>query len=95
MARRKFAPKSRHILPSHSYGAAGSGVATDQRSGIAATENNLDQEFKIICVNLRNLWINSWMAGHARFQKLVEEAKKNITEISPQDAGAAKRPDLT
>ncbi len=35
------------------------------------------------------------MAGHARFQKLVEEAKKNITEISPQDAGAAKRPDLT
>ena len=28
------------------------------------------------------------MAGHARFQKLVAEAKKNITEISPQDAAA-------
>jgi rhodanese-related sulfurtransferase len=63
-------------------------VATDQRSGIAATENNLDQEFKIICVNLRNLWINSGMAGHARFEKLVAKAKKNITEISPQDAAA-------
>ncbi|PYL08734.1 MAG: sulfurtransferase [Verrucomicrobia bacterium] len=28
------------------------------------------------------------MAGHARFQKLVAEAKRNITEISPQDAAA-------
>jgi rhodanese-related sulfurtransferase len=28
------------------------------------------------------------MAEHARFQQLVAEAKKNITEISPQDAAA-------
>ncbi len=28
------------------------------------------------------------MAEHSRFQKLVTEAKKNITEISPQDAAA-------
>src|SRR2546423_13297553 len=28
------------------------------------------------------------MAGHERFGKLVAEAKKNITEISPQDAAA-------
>jgi rhodanese-related sulfurtransferase len=28
------------------------------------------------------------MAEHARFEKLVAEAKKNITEISPQDAAA-------
>jgi rhodanese-related sulfurtransferase len=28
------------------------------------------------------------MAEHARFQKLVTEAKKDITEISPQDAAA-------
>src|SRR5437867_13043058 len=28
------------------------------------------------------------MATHARFEKLVAEAKKNITEISPQDAAA-------
>src|SRR5437667_10355376 len=28
------------------------------------------------------------MGEHARFQKLVTEAKKNITEISPQDAAA-------
>ena len=28
------------------------------------------------------------MAGHARFEKLVAKAKKNITEISPQDAAA-------
>jgi phage shock protein E len=28
------------------------------------------------------------MAEHARFGKLVAEAKKNITEISPQDAAA-------
>jgi rhodanese-related sulfurtransferase len=28
------------------------------------------------------------MAEHARFQKLVAEATKNITEISPQDAAA-------
>jgi phage shock protein E len=26
------------------------------------------------------------MAEHARFEKLVAEAKKNISEISPQDA---------
>ena len=28
------------------------------------------------------------MAAHARFEKLVAEAKKNITEISPEDAAA-------
>jgi phage shock protein E len=28
------------------------------------------------------------MAEHSRFEKLVAEAKKNITEISPQDAAA-------
>ncbi|MBX6325722.1 MAG: sulfurtransferase [Chthoniobacterales bacterium] len=28
------------------------------------------------------------MAEHARFEKLVAEAKKQITEISPQDAAA-------
>src|SRR5919197_1287368 len=28
------------------------------------------------------------MAKHARFEKLVAEAKRNITEISPQDAAA-------
>jgi rhodanese-related sulfurtransferase len=28
------------------------------------------------------------MAEHARFEKLVAEAKKNITEILPQDAAA-------
>ncbi len=28
------------------------------------------------------------MAAHARFEKLVAEAKKNITEISPADAAA-------
>ena len=28
------------------------------------------------------------MATHTRFEKLVAEAKKNITEISPQDAAA-------
>jgi rhodanese-related sulfurtransferase len=28
------------------------------------------------------------MGEHARFEKLVEEAKKNITEISPKDAAA-------
>src|SRR5213080_1391254 len=28
------------------------------------------------------------MAEHTRFEKLVAEAKKNITEISPQDAAA-------
>jgi phage shock protein E len=38
--------------------------------------------------NLRNLWIHSEMGKHARFEKLVAEAKKNITEISPQDAAA-------
>ena len=29
------------------------------------------------------------MAEHARFEKLVAEAKKNIQEISPQEAAAA------
>jgi rhodanese-related sulfurtransferase len=29
------------------------------------------------------------MAEHARFEKLVGEAKKNIQEISPQDAASA------
>ena len=28
------------------------------------------------------------MAGHALYKKLVADAKKNITEISPQDAAA-------
>jgi rhodanese-related sulfurtransferase len=28
------------------------------------------------------------MAAHARFEKLATETKKNITEISPQDAAA-------
>ena len=28
------------------------------------------------------------MAEHSRYQKLVADAKKNITEISPQDAAA-------
>jgi phage shock protein E len=28
------------------------------------------------------------MAAHERFEKLVTEAKKNVTEISPQDAAA-------
>src|SRR5438132_11092098 len=31
------------------------------------------------------------MAEHARLQKLVTEAKKNITEISPQDAAAKSK----
>ena len=30
------------------------------------------------------------MAEHTRFEKLVTDAKKHITEISPQDAAAAK-----
>jgi rhodanese-related sulfurtransferase len=29
------------------------------------------------------------MAEHARFEKLVAEAKKNVQEISPQDAASA------
>jgi phage shock protein E len=28
------------------------------------------------------------MTGHTRFEKLVADAKKNVTEISPQDAAA-------
>ena len=28
------------------------------------------------------------MAEHARFEKLVAEAKKNVTEVSPRDAAA-------
>src|SRR5207248_10050544 len=31
------------------------------------------------------------MAGHTRFEKLVTDAKKNITEISPQDAAAKSK----
>jgi phage shock protein E len=31
------------------------------------------------------------MAGHARFERLVADAKKNITEISPQDAAAKSK----
>ena len=31
------------------------------------------------------------MAQHARFEKLVAEAKKNITEISPQDAATKSK----
>jgi len=38
--------------------------------------------------NLRNLWIDSEMAEHTRFEKLVAEAKENITEISPTEAAA-------
>ena len=41
-----------------------------------------------ICVNLRNLRTNSEIAEHSRFEKLVAEAKKHITEISPEDAAA-------
>ena len=33
------------------------------------------------------------MAEYARFEKLVTEAKKNITEISPQDAAAKLKSD--
>ena len=39
----------------------------------------------------RDPWIKrhlSDMAEHSGFQKLVAEAKKHITEISPQDAAA-------
>ena len=35
-----------------------------------------------------NPWLDLGMAEHARFQKLVAEAKKKITEISLQDAAA-------
>src|SRR6202795_4393755 len=31
------------------------------------------------------------MAEHTKFEKLVAEAKKNITEISPQDAAAKSK----
>ncbi len=31
------------------------------------------------------------MAAHARFEKLVADAKKKITEISPQDAAARSK----
>ena len=31
------------------------------------------------------------MAEHTRFEKLVTDAKKNITEISPQDAAAKSK----
>jgi rhodanese-related sulfurtransferase len=44
-----------------------------------------------ICGNLRNLWINLEMIEHARYQKLVADAKKHITEISPQDAAARSK----
>jgi len=36
--------------------------------------------------NLPNQWINSGMAEHSRFEKLVANAKKNITEILPLEA---------
>jgi len=39
-----------------------------------------------ICGNLRNLRIHLEMAELSGYQKLVAEAKKHITEISPQDA---------
>src|SRR5881397_3768354 len=35
-----------------------------------------------------NPWLLFTMAKHALFEKLVADAKKNITEISPQDAAA-------
>src|SRR6266699_438677 len=35
-----------------------------------------------------NPWLDLGRAEHARCQKLVAEAKKKITEISPQDAAA-------
>jgi phage shock protein E len=34
---------------------------------------------------------NFKMAAHARFEKLVAEAKKKITEISPQDAATRSK----
>jgi hypothetical protein len=34
------------------------------------------------------------MAEHTRFEKLVADAKKNITEISPQDAAATIELDI-
>ncbi len=33
-------------------------------------------------------WLEICMAEHTRYQKLVADAKKNITEISPPDAAA-------
>jgi phage shock protein E len=41
-----------------------------------------------ICGNLRSLRLHFEMTEHSGFQKLVAEAKKHITEISPQDAAA-------
>ena len=35
-----------------------------------------------------NPWLDLGMAEHTRFEKLVTDAKKNISEISPQDAAA-------
>ena len=35
-----------------------------------------------------NPWLDLGMAEHARFQKLVAEAKKKITETSPTEAAA-------
>src|SRR5207245_6000010 len=39
----------------------------------------------------RNPWLDLGMAEHARFQKLVAEAKKKITEISPSEAAAKSK----
>jgi phage shock protein E len=33
-------------------------------------------------------WLQIYMAEHTRYQKLVAEAKKHVTEISPQDAAS-------
>jgi rhodanese-related sulfurtransferase len=52
--------------------------------------NPVNPVLQEICGNLRNLRIQlSLMAEHARFEKLVAEAKKNIQEISAQDTAAA------
>ena len=53
-------------------------------------QSSMSLPSKLICGNLRNLRIQlSRMGEHARFEKLVAEAKKNIQEISPQDAALA------
>jgi rhodanese-related sulfurtransferase len=56
-------------------------VATTLRIG-------LNRNLSKICENLRNLRINSEMDEESRYKKLVADAKKNITEISPHDAAA-------
>src|SRR5438552_1782261 len=38
-----------------------------------------------------NPWLDLGMAEHTRFEKLVADAKKNITEISPEEAAAKSK----